>query len=91
MAKKVNKEWEDFFPALAELEREKGITEEMFFDALKGALTSAYKKQNEGDTGVVRVEYDVEKGNIRFFLEHIVVDSDEPQDGEILLKDAVEI
>ncbi len=84
----VNK---DFFAALADLEREKGISEEVFFDALRGALSSAYKKQFEGETGTVRIEFDSEKGTIRFFLEHIVVDNDEALDGEILLKDAIEI
>ncbi len=84
----VNK---DFFAALADLEREKGISEEVFFEALRGALSSAYKKQYEDETGNVRIDFDAEKGTIRFFLEHVVVDNDEALDGEILLKDAVEI
>ncbi len=84
----VNK---DFFAALADLEREKGISEEVFFEALRGALSSAYKKQYEDETGAVRIDFDAEKGTIRFFLEHVVVDNDEALDGEILLKDAVTI
>ena len=84
----VNK---DFFAALADLEREKGISEEVFFEALRGALSSAYKKQYEDETGTVRIDFDAEKGTIRFFLEHVVVDNDEALDGEILLKDAVTI
>lgn len=83
----VNK---DFFAALADLEREKGISEEAFIDALAGALASAYKKQFFGDSGNVEVRLNPDKNTIRFFLHQVVVDSDEPQDGEILLKDAVE-
>jgi N utilization substance protein A len=78
----------DFFAALADLEREKGISEEAFIDALSNALASAYKKQNFGDTGNVEVRLNPEKCTIRFFMSQIVVDSDEPQDGEILLDDA---
>ena len=81
----VNK---DFFSALADLEREKGISEQVFFEALSNALSSAYKKQYEGETGTVKVETDPDKGTLRFFLTHIVVDSEEPQDGEITLEDA---
>ena len=35
----------DFYDALTDLESEKGITKEVFMDALEDALTSAYKKQ----------------------------------------------
>lgn len=81
----VNK---DFFAALADLEREKGISEEVFFEALSNALSSAYKKQFEGETGNVKVETDPEKGSLRFYLTHLVVDGEEAQDGEITLEEA---
>ena len=42
----VNK---DFFAALADLEREKGISEDTFIEALETALVSAYKKQFDGE------------------------------------------
>ena len=35
----------DFFAALADLEREKGIPQQVFLDALENALVSACKKQ----------------------------------------------
>lgn len=75
----------DFFAALADLEREKGISEQVFLDALSAALASAYKKQFEGETGNVEVRADEEKGTLRFFLTHVVVDSEEAQEGEITL------
>ena len=43
----------EFFEALADLEAEKGISEEVFIDALRNALISAYKKQYEGGAGDV--------------------------------------
>ncbi len=91
MAKKVNKEWEDFFPALAELEREKGISEQAFLETLSNALASAYKKQADIDaSGTVEVRLDPEKGSIRYFMHRVVVDDEkeELEDGEIYLEDA---
>ena len=79
----------DFFAALADLEREKGISEQVFLDALSAALASAYKKQFEGETGNVEVRADEEKGTLRFFLTHVVVDSEEAQEGEITLEEAL--
>ncbi len=83
----------EFFEALADLERERGISEEVFIDALAGALASAYKKQMYGETGSVEVRLDPEKNTIRFFLHRNIVDDDveELGDGEIYLKDALEI
>ena len=81
----------DFFAALADLEREKGISEQVFLDALSSALASAYKKQFEGETGNVEVRADEEKGSLRFFLTHVVVDGEEAQEGEITLEDALKI
>ena len=34
----------DFFSALEDLEREKGISRQIFIDALQNALVAAYKK-----------------------------------------------
>ena len=81
----VNK---DFFAALADLEREKGIGQEVFIEALSNALASAYKKQFFGDAGNVEVRLNPEKNTIRFFLIQTVVDGDELNDGEIYLEDA---
>ena len=78
----------DFFAALADLEQEKGIGEEVFIEALSTALASAYKKQYLGDAANVEVKLNPEKGTIRFFLTRTVVDSEEIADGEISLEDA---
>ncbi len=89
MAKKTNKDMEEFFPALADLEREKGITAEAFVEALQNALASAYKKQYDGASGVIEVRLDPEKRAIRYFRSQTVVDSEEPGEGEISLEDAL--
>lgn len=82
----VNK---DFFQALADLERERGISEEIFIEALSNALASAYKKML-GDEGEVEVRLNPDKNSIRFFLMQTVVEDDaDLGDGEIFLKDAL--
>ncbi len=84
----VNK---DFFAALADLEREKGISEEAFLEALSGALASACKKQFAGETGNVEVRLNPEKSTMKFFLTHTVVEGDVAAEGEITLADAQKI
>ncbi len=87
----ATKDQKEFFEALADLEREKGISESVFLKALSDALASAYKRQFEDDTGVVDVRIDPDKNSIRFFLVHTVVEGEEAGDGEILLEDARDI
>ncbi|MBO5046535.1 MAG: transcription termination/antitermination protein NusA [Clostridia bacterium] len=81
----VNK---DFFSALADLEHEKGISGEIFIEALSNALASACKKQFMGESGNVEVRLNPEKNTLRFFLLRTVVEG-EPEEGEISLEDAV--
>lgn len=83
----VNK---DFFAALADLEREKGISQQIFIDALQNALASAYKKQFFGESGTVEVKLDPEKCTMRFFITRTVVEDMQDKDREILLEDALE-
>ncbi len=80
----------EFFEALADLEQERGISQQVFVEALSNALASAYKKQADGETGSVEVRLNPEKNTIRFFLLHTVVDDEveEIGDGEITLEEA---
>lgn len=80
----------EFFAALADLVREKGISEEAFLETLKNALTSAYKKQFEGGAEVF-VELDPEKGTMEFRAVQRVVEEVEDKDKEISLEDAKEL
>ena len=78
----------DFFAALADLERERGISEDVFLGALSTALASAYKRLNEGNSANVDVQLNPERCTIRFFYTRTVVDAEEAGDGEITLQDA---
>jgi len=84
----VNK---DFFAALADLEREKGIPQEVFLEALKSALVSAYKKQYPGCSGGVDVRLNAEKGSIEFYSVKTVVEEVVDKDTEISLEEAQEL
>lgn len=79
----------DFFAALADLEKEKGIPQQVFLDALKNALVSAYKKQyTGGGVGSVEIKINPEKGTIDFFTAKTAVNEIIDPENEILLEDA---
>lgn len=84
----VNK---DFFAALADLEKEKGIPQEVFLEALRNALVSACKKQVQGPVGEIDVRLNPEKGSIEFYTVKTVVDEVVDKDSEITLEEAHEI
>ena len=82
----VNK---DFFAALADLERQRGISEDVFIGALSTALASAYKRLGVGNGANIEVHLNPEKCSIRFFLTYTVVDGEEElNEGEITLEEA---
>ncbi len=81
----------DFFAALADLEKEKGIPQQVFLDALENALVSACKKQYTGGTGTVEIRTNPERGTIDFFTVKIAVNEIIDPENEILLEDAQKI
>ncbi len=82
----------DFFAALADLEREKGIPREVFIEALRNALVSARKKQAAGQGGgEVELKLVPEKGTIEFYTYKTVVEEVVDKDVEISLEEAREI
>ncbi len=83
----VNKE---FFEALTDLVKEKGISQEAFIETLANALASAYKKQFDGGAEVV-VNLDAEAGTIEFRALRYVVEEVTDKDKEISLEDAQEL
>lgn len=83
----INKE---FFEALNQLVKEKGISEEAFIETLTGALASAYKKQFDGGAEVF-VELDAEQGTMEFKAVKTVVEVVEDKDKEISLEEAQEL
>ena len=80
----------EFFAALTDLVREKGISEEAFIATLESALASAYKKQFEGGAEV-SVSLNAEKGTIECKATRYVVEVVEDKDKEISLEDAQEL
>ena len=53
----------EFFAALTDLVREKGISEEAFIETLENALASAYKKQFDGGAEIA-VSLDAENAEL---------------------------
>ncbi len=81
----------DFFAALADLEKEKGIPQQVFLDALENALVSACKKQYTEAVGTVEIKLNPERGTIDFFTVRNVVEEVADRDSEISLADAQKI
>ncbi len=80
----------EFLLALEQLEKDRGISKELLFDAVEAALVSAYKK-NFSSAQNVRVEIDRETGQFRVFSQKMVVEElDNPQE-ELLLDEAKKI
>ncbi len=77
----------EFFAALTDLVREKGISEDAFIETLQNALASAYKKQYDGGADV-SVTLDAEKGTIEFKATRYVVEEVVDKDKEVSLEDA---
>ena len=78
----------DFFAALEDLEKEKGIPQTVFLEALENALVSACKKQYAGTVGSVVIKLNPERGTIDFFSVKTVVETVTDRENEISLEDA---
>ncbi len=78
----------DFFLALEDLEKEKGIPKEVFLTALENALVSACKKQYSGAAGTVEIKLNPEKGSLEFFTVRTIVEEVVDSENEISLEDA---
>lgn len=77
----------DFYDALSDLETEKGITKEVFMDALEDALTSAYKKQY-GVAKQIKIILTPETKTFKIYTCQKVVEQVEDKETEISLEDA---
>ncbi len=78
---------QDFFLALEDLEKEKGVSQEVFISALETALVSAYKKAT-GDVGGVVVKLNPEKKTIKIYSTKNVVEEVVDFEKEISVDDA---
>lgn len=82
----MNKE---FLDAFADLKKEKNLSEEEIIGAIKDSIENAYRK-NYGASNV-RVEVDMEEGNVTVFMGMEVVEEVEDDLTQISLEDAKEI
>lgn len=80
----------EFFAALNDLVKEKGISKEAFIATLENALASAYKKQFDGGAEIA-VTLDADRGTIEFRATRYVVEEVEDKDKEISLEDAQDL
>ncbi|WMM26582.1 transcription termination factor NusA [Tissierella sp. MB52-C2] len=80
----------DFINALREIQKEKGISEEIIFDALESALISSYKK-NFGASQNVEVEMDRTTGKVKVIALKEVVEEIDNEYLEISLDEAKQI
>lgn len=82
----------EFFAALEQLEKEKGIPADYMLDRVGQALLTAFKKDNDGLVCEnVYVDTDMEHHTINMYVEKEVVDEVEDPLTEISLEDAREI
>ncbi len=81
---------QDFFLALEDLEREKGISKEAFISALEDALVIAYKKST-GTSGKVVMKLSPEKKSIKIYSVRSVVEEVIDPEKEISVLDAQQI
>lgn len=80
----------DFISAIDDLEKEKGISAEILFDAIEVALITAFKKNFDSNENV-RVAMNRESGDIHVYAQRTVVEEVENSDLQISLEDAREI
>jgi len=80
----------EFIDAVEQLEKEKGISKELLFDAVEAALVSAYKK-NFSSLQNVRVELNKKTGKIKVLSQKEVVETVENSMEEISLRDALKL
>lgn len=81
----------EFFAAIEQLEKEKGIPQDYMLDKIAQALLAAYKRDNDGSVDNVFVEPDCEKKEFRMYVKKTVVEVVENPAEEICIDDAKKI
>ncbi|MBQ6697596.1 MAG: transcription termination/antitermination protein NusA [Oscillospiraceae bacterium] len=81
----------EFFAAIEQLEKEKGIPQDYMLERLAQALLAAYKRDNAGVIDNVFVEPDCEKKTFRMYVKKTVVEAVENPGEEISLDEAKKV
>ena len=87
-AKSMELDAKEFFAAISDIEKEKGIPKSYMIDKITQALVAAYKRDHEGITDNVVVDADEEKGTVRMFVKKDVVETVDNPHTEMSLEDA---
>ena len=78
----------EFFAAIAQIEKEKGIPSGYMMEKITQALASAYKRDHEGAGDNIEVRADPEKGDVRMYIKKDVVETVDNPAAEISLEEA---
>ena len=78
----------EFFAAISDIEKEKGIPKTYMMEKITQALVSAYKKDHGDCADNVVVDANEEKGEVRMFIKKDVVETVDNPHTEISLEDA---
>ena len=81
----------DFFAAIEDIEREKGIPREYMYDKINQAMLAAFKKDNPDAAENVFIEMDEEKKKINMYVQMTAVEEVENPAIEILIDSAKRI
>ena len=78
----------EFFAAIAQIEKEKGIKPGYMMEKISQALLTAYRRDHEGVGDNLSIETDEDKGTVRMFLKKDVVETVDNPGTEISLEEA---
>ena len=78
----------EFFDAIADIEKEKGIPQAYMLDKIEQALLAALKKDHPDAADNARVDVDTEKKEIKLYIMKTVVENPENPETEIELSEA---
>ena len=87
-AKSTELDAKEFFAAIADIEKEKGIPKAYMIEKITQALVAAYKRDHEGITDNVTVDANEEKGEVRMYVKKDVVETVDNPHTEMSLEDA---
>ena len=87
-AKSTELDAKEFFAAISDIEREKGLPKSYMIEKITQALIAAYKRDHEGITDNVVVDANEEKGEVRMYVKKDVVEAVDNPHTEISQADA---
>ena len=79
---------QEFFAAIALIEKERGIPKSYMMEKITQALVSAYKRDHEGVTDNVVIDANEEAGTVRMFVKKEVVEEVDNPSTEMALEEA---